>query len=215
MKTFAVIGLGRWGRAIAEKLRELNNEVLAIDMNQELIDDYGPVMTSAICGDARDEKVLKASGIKNVDTAIVALGGDIATSTIITLTLKELGVKKVIAKASNEIEVKILEKVGADRVLIPEQIMGRKLAQTLSSERFLDFIELSGEYGIVELGTPACWVGKSLSELNIRTKYHVNVIGIRSKQAVNVSLTADTIFQAEDVVIVLGANNQLDKIRKL
>lgn len=215
MKTFVVIGLGRFGRATAIKLKELGNEVLAIDDDQECIEDVADFVTHAACGDAKDERVLRSLGVENYDCAIVAIGGDLASSIVITLTLREMGMKKIIAKAANDLEKKALEKVGADQVIIPERIMGEKLAQTLSSESFLDFIELSEEYSVVELNAPEEWVGKSLAGLNIRSKYHVNIIGVRSQGKFNVSLTADFTFRTGDIAVVLGDRAALKKIRKL
>lgn len=215
MKTFVVIGLGRFGRATAIKLRELGNEVLAIDEDQEEIENIADYVTHAACGDAKDEKVLRSLGVQEYDCAIVAIGGDLASSIVITLTLREMGMKKIICKAADDLEKKALEKVGADQIIIPERIMGQKLAQTLSSERFLDFIELSDEYSVVELTVPTEWVGRSLVALNIRSKYNVNIIGVRSQGKFNVSLTADFAFREGDVAVILGAMSALKKIRKL
>lgn len=215
MKTFVVIGLGRFGTATAVKLRELGNEVLAIDLDKEVVNDIADYVTYAVVGDARDEKVLHSLGVKNYDCAVIAIGNDLAASAIITLCLKEQGMKKVICKAANDMEKIALEKIGADSVIIPERVMGQKLAKTLNSERFLDFIELSNEYGMVELSVPERWVGKSLKELNIRSKHSVNVIAVKRAGAMTVSLPADFCFDAGDTLIVLGANGDLDKIRKL
>lgn len=215
MKTFVVIGLGRFGTAAATKLRELGNEVLAIDTDEEAVNNIADYVTHAVVGDARDEKVLHSLGVKNYDCAVIAIGNDLAASALITLCLKEQGMKKVICKAGNDMEKKALEKIGADSVIIPERVMGQKLAKTLNSERFLDFIELSDEYGMVELTVPERWIGKSLKQLNIRSKHNVNVIAVKRDGDIIVSLIADFIFCAGDTLIVLGANSNLDKIRKL
>lgn len=215
MKTYVVIGLGRFGIATALKLRELGNEVLAIDTNAELVEDIADSVTYAVAGDAQDERVLHSLGVKNYDCAVVAIGNNFAASALITINLKELGMKKIICKAHNDMEKKALERIGADSVIIPERVMGQKLAQTLNAERFLDFIELSDEYGVAELTVPARWIGKSLKELNLRTKFHINVIAARRSGKIDVSLPADFSFQQDDVAIILGANADLDRIRKL
>lgn len=215
MRTFVVIGLGRFGTAAATKLRELGNEVLAIDTDEETVNNIADYVTHAVVGDARDERVLHSLGVKNYDCAVIAIGNDLAASALITLSLKEQGMKRVICKAGNDMEKTALEKIGADSVIIPERVMGQKLAKTLNSERFLDFIELSGEYGMVELTVPERWIGKSLKQLNIRSRHNVNVIAVRRKEKITASMSADFTFLADDVVIVLGANGDLDKIRRL
>lgn len=215
MKTYVVIGLGRFGVAAALKLQELGNEVLAIDTNAELVESISDSVTYAVVGDAQDERVLHSLGVKNYDCAVVAIGNDLAASVLITLNLKDLGMKKIICKAHDDLEKRALEKIGADRVIIPERVMGQKLAQTLNAERFLDFIELSEEYSVAELTAPARWVGHSLQELNLRNKYHINVIAAKRGGHVLVSLPAEFCFEQEDVVILLGANADLARIRKL
>ena len=170
-------------------------------------------MTYAVVADARDENVLRSLGVKNYDCAIVAIGTDLAASVITTLNLKELGVPQVICKATDETQKRALEKIGADRVLIPEREIGIKLAQTISSTSILDFIELSREYGIAELPTPAHWAGKTLRELNVRAKYGVNIIALKSGSKVNVSPAADAVLQADAVLVVVGTNEQLAKLK--
>ena len=160
MKTYIVIGLGRFGTSVATRLYELGNEVLAIDAKEENIQQISDRVTHAAVGDARDEAVLRALGVRNFECAIVAIGEDLAASILITLTLKELGVPAVICKASNEAYKRALEKVGADRVVIPEREMAAKLAQNLSCSNIQDFIELSDTYGIADVAVPESWVGK-------------------------------------------------------
>lgn len=212
-KTYVVIGLGKFGTAVAERLYELDNEVLAIDECTESVQRIENKVTYAIVADARDENVLRSLGVKNYDCAIVAIGTDLAASVITTLNLKELGVPQVICKATDETQKRALEKIGADRVLIPEREIGIKLAQTISSTSILDFIELSREYGIAELPTPAHWAGKTLRELNVRAKYGVNIIALKSGSKVNVSPAADAVLQADAVLVVVGTNEQLAKLK--
>ena len=212
-KTYVVIGLGKFGTAVAERLYELGNEVLAIDECTENVQRIEHSVTYAVVADARDENVLRSLGVKNYDCAIVAIGTDLAASVITTLNLKELGVTQVICKATDETQKRALEKIGADRVLIPERELGLKLAQTIASTSILDFIELSKEYGIAELPTPANWVGKTLRELNVRAKYGVNIIALKSGDKVNVSPAADVVLQADAFLVVVGTNEQLAKLK--
>ncbi len=215
MKTYLVIGLGRFGISVATRLCELGNEVLAIDASAEHIQQIANHVTHAVVGDARDEAVLQALGARNFDCAIVAIGGDLAASILVTLNLKELGVPAVICKASNEAYKKALERVGADRVVIPEREMALKLAQNLSSSSILDFIELSEDYGITEITAPASWVGKSIRELNVRAKYGVTVLAFKRGGPLDVLPGADDAIEDGMVLVVLGSNEQLARMQKL
>ncbi len=214
MKTYVVIGLGRFGTVVAARLYELGNEVLAIDPQAENIQHIADRVTHAAMGDARDEDVLRALGVGNYDCAIVAVGSDLAASILITLNLKDLGVPAVICKASSEGYKRALERVGADRVVIPEREMGVKLAQSLSSSSILDFIELSNEYGIAEIAVPPDWVGKSLRELDIRAHYGVTVLAFRKGEALNVQPDASEPIHEGTVAVVLGSNEQLSRLQK-
>lgn len=179
MKTFVVIGLGRFGTAVATELSNLGHEVLALDGSEENVQKVADRVTHAAAGDAKDPAVLRALGIRNYDCAIVAVGDDVGTSALITLNLKELGVKRIICKAQSHVHRKVLEKIGADRVVFPEHEMGVKLAQGLSSSNVLNFIELSDDYGIVEIAIPKEWQHKTIQELDVRKRYHVNIIAMR------------------------------------
>ena len=212
-KTYVVIGLGKFGTAVARRLFELGNEVLAIDDCAEKVQHIEHNVTYAVVADARDENALRSLGVKNYDCAIVAIGTDLAASVITTLNLKGLGVPHVICKATDDTQKQALEKIGADRVLIPEREIGIKLAQTISSSSILDFIELSNEYGIAELPTPAAWVGKTLRALNVRAKYGLNIIALKSAGKVDVSPAADVELQADAVLVVVGSNEQLNRLK--
>ena len=213
-KTYVVIGLGKFGTAVASRLFALGNEVLAIDMSAEKVQHAEPYVTCAVIGDARDEDVLRSLGVNNYDCAVVAIGTDLATSVIVTLNLKDLGLPRVLCKATDEIQKKALEKVGADRVVVPEREMGVKLAQALTSSSVLDFIELSSDYGIAEVAVPEKWVGKTLRELNIRAKHGVNIIAIRDGASINVTPDADQPLKAENVLVAVGKNEQLSGLQK-
>lgn len=214
MKTYIVIGLGRFGTAVATRLYEMGNEVLAIDAREENIQQISDRVTHAAVGDARDEAVLRALGVRNFECAIVAIGEDLAASILITLTLKELGVPAVICKASNEAYKRALEKVGADRVLIPEREMATKLAQNLSCSNILDFIELSDTYGIADVAVPDAWVGKSIRELNVRAKYGINVLAVKVNGKLQVMPSADAQMEPGTVLVAMGTNEQLAKLQK-
>ena len=214
MKTYVVIGMGRFGTAVANRLYELGNEVLVIDGRAEHIQHIADRVTHAVTGDATDEDVLRALGVGNYDCAIVAIGSDLAASILITLNLKDLGVPAVICKASDEGYKRALERVGADRVVIPERELGVKLAQNLTSSSILDFIELSPDYGVAEVTVPAEWAGKSLRELNIRAKYGVTVLAFREGDRLDVQPCPDEPVGPNTVVVALGSNEQLARLQK-
>ena len=217
MKPFVVSGLGRSGSAVATELSSLGHEVLALDDSEENVQKVADKVTHAVTGDARDPAVLRALGVRNYDCAVVAVGVDVGTSALITLNLKELGVRKVICKAQSHVHRKVLEKIGADRVVFPEHEMGVKLAQGLSSSNVLNFIELSEDFGIVETTVPRDWLGKNLAELNVRARYKVNIIAVRKKgqEAFNVTPGPSTIMEAGDTVVALGRTEDVNRLQDL
>ena len=215
MKSYIVIGLGRFGSQVARELCKLGCEVLAMDVSSELVSQIANDVTHAVTGDGQDKEVLRALGAAEFDCAIVAIGDDLAASVLVTMNLKELGLPQVICKASDETHRRVLKKQGADRVVIPEQEQASRLARSLSSHNVLDYIELSDEYGIVEVPAPASWSGKSLKELNVRAKLGVNILAIRRQGKINVSPTADFAFAAGDILVVLGDSAALKKVQKL
>lgn len=216
MKSYLVIGLGRFGTAVAAKLQELGNEVLAMDENEELVQRLSDQVTYAVVGDARDEEVLASLGVQNFDCAVVAIGEDLAASVLITLNLKALGVPQVICKARDDKQRRALEKIGADRVVIPEREMGMKLAQNLVSSSVLDYVELSKDCGIAEIMTPKSWVGKTMLELDVRKKYGVTVAAVRKADGdVSVFLDANYCLESEDELVVIGRNDDLVRVQKL
>ncbi len=217
MKTFLVIGLGRFGTAVATELCALGNEVLVMDTEEALVQAAAPQVTHAVTADGRDPEVLRELAARNFDCAIVAVGSDIGTSALITLNLKELGVEKVVAKAASHTHRKVLEKIGADRVVFPEYEMGVKLAHGLSSSNVLNFIELSDEASILEVSVPKDWVGKTLRELDVRNNYGVNIIAMRrgEKQKMAIAPAADEPLAATDVIVALGLDRDINRIQKL
>lgn len=213
MKTYVVIGMGRFGVQIARRLSELGNEVLAMDASPEKIQQIADEVTQAVVGDSRDAGVLRALGIQNMDCAIVAIGEDMAASVLTALNLKELGVPMVICKAKDENHKKILEKIGADRVVVPEWEYANKLAQGLCSSNVMEYIELSRDYGILEFGAPADWVGKTLRQLNVRAKMGVNILAIRRCEEIEVSFSADRVIEAGDTIVALGEYRALSAVQ--
>lgn len=214
MKTYVVVGLGRFGYSIARRLCELGNEVLAIDKNPDNIQQIANFVTQAVVGDAQDPDVLRALGIRNYDCAIVAIGKDLSASVLATLNFKELGVPLVVCKAHDENHRKVLEKIGADRVVVPEREFANKLAQGLSTANVLEYIELSSDYGISEFEAPAAWSGKSLRQLNVRAKAGVNIIAIRQQDRIRVSPDADYVISKEDTIVALGDYKALSAVQR-
>jgi len=215
MKSYIVIGLGLFGQAVARQLCMLGAEVLAMDVRAELVQQVSADVTHAVVADAQDKEVLRALGTREFDCAILAIGDDLAASVLITMNLKELGVPYIVCKAHDETHRKVLEKLGADRVVIPEQENAQRLGRSLFSHNVLEYIELSEEYGILEVPAPKSWIGKSLKELNVRAKLGVNVIAVESGKTTNISPSADYRIQAGDIMAVLGDNYALEAVQKL
>ncbi len=215
MKSYLVIGLGRFGQTLARQLCMLGAEVLAMDVRNDLVQQVAEDVTHAVVGDAQDKEVLRALGVRNFDCAIIAIGSDLAASVLTTMNLKELEVPYIICKAHDETHRRVLEKLGVDRVIIPEQENAQRLARSLNSHNVLDYIELSEDYGILEVPAPKSWVGKTLKELNVRAKLGVNIIAVENGKVTNVSPSADYLIQAGDIMVVLGDNYSLEAVQKL
>ena len=215
MKSYFVIGLGLFGQAVARQLCMLGAEVLVMDVRSDLVQQVSGDVTHAVVGDAQDKEVLRALGAREFDCAILAIGDDLAASVLITLNLKELGVPYLVCKAHNETHRRVLEKLGADRVVIPEQEHAQRLGRSLHSHNVLEYIELSEEYGILEIPAPKAWVGKTLKELNVRAKLGVNIIAVGNGKSTNVSPAADYQIREADMLAVLGDNYALEAVQKL
>jgi len=213
-KEFVVIGLGRFGGSICQELMKLGAEVLAIDKDEDLVNEYSNIVTHAVVGDAVDENVLKSLGIWNFDHVIVSIGNDIQASILTTLILKELGVKKVTSKALNDYHAKVLEKIGADQVVHPERDMGRRLAHNLVSNNVLDYLELSDKHRLVEITASRKMEGYSIIDLDIRAKYGVNIVAIKRDNELIVSPQASEVIQKGDVLIVIGSNDDINRFEK-
>ena len=215
MKSYVVIGMGRFGSEVARRLCELGCEVLAIDSRNELIQPMSDVVTQAVVADARDKEVLRALGVKDFDCAVVAIGGSLADSVLATMNLKELGVKHIVCKAHDDTHRQVLMKLGADQVVIPEQENALRLARSLSSFNVLDYIELSDDYGIIDVPAPKSWVGKTLKQLNVRAELGVNILAVKQDGKINVSPSADYEIRQGDVMVVLGDTAALKAVQKL
>ena len=215
MKSYIVIGLGRFGQTLARQLCALGAEVLAIDKRGDLVQQVADDVTHAVVGDGQDKEVLRALGARNFDCAIIAIGSNLASSVLTAMNLKELGVPYVICKAHDETHRKVLEKLGVDRVVIPEQENADRLAKSLSSTNVLDYIVLSNEYGIIEVPVPKVWVGKSLKELNVRAKLGINILAIKHDGMTDVSPAADYVLSGDAIMLVLGNTKALDAVQKL
>lgn len=215
MKSYIVIGLGRFGETLAKQLCQLGAEVLAMDVRNDLVQQVANDVTHAVVGDAQDKEVLRALGVRDFDCAIVAIGDDLAASVLTVMNLKELEVPYVVCKAHDETHRRVLEKLGVDRVVIPEKENAVRLARGLHSHNVLDYIELSEDYGILEIPAPKSWVGRTLKELNVRAKLGVNIIAVESGKKTNVSPAAEYRIAAEDILVVLGENNALEAVQNL
>ncbi|MGR6836053.1 potassium channel family protein [Syntrophomonas erecta] len=214
-KQFVVIGLGRFGYSLLEELIRLGHQVLAIDNNEDRIDYVAAIATHAVQADAMDEKVLKALDVASFDAVIVGIGGDIEASILTSITLKELGVRKIIAKAQNHMHGKVLEKLGIDMVIYPERDMALRLACNLVSNSIIEQIQLSSDYGILELITPVSFVGRSLEEIAIRQRMDITIIAIRSGQEIIISPHAQQRIKKDDILVALGPTRRLEKLGEM
>lgn len=215
MKRVVVIGLGIFGFNIAKDLYENGFEVVAVDKNKEAIQKIRGFSTKAVLADGTDKEVIESIGIQPDDVVIVSFGEDLAASTLITLHLKEIKVKNIIVKAPNEDHKHVLEKVGATEVIIPERAMADKVAKSLISPNVLDYIPLSEDYTISELVPPASFFGKTIGELHLRTKYHVEVIAVREMLPDQIKMVprADFVIKDSDVLVVIGKEKDIQKIK--
>ena len=211
-KDFVVFGLGKFGRSVAQTLAANGCDVLAIDQNEETIQDVSEFVTHAVQADVTDADALTALGVRNFDVAVVAISNDMQSSIMATILAKEMGVGYVVAKAQNDIHKRVLEKVGADRVIFPEREIGVRIANNLTSDSFVDFIELSDDFSIVELEVKEQWKGKTLRELDMRNAYGLNVIGMRQGATMTITPGPDKLLELGEILIVIGSNTNLMKL---
>lgn len=211
-KQFVVIGLGRFGMAVAKTVYDLGHDVLVIDKDEDMIQEISDSVTHAVQMDATDENALRTLGIRNFDVAVVTIGSNIQASIMVTLLVKELGIKYVIAKGNTDLHAKVLYKIGADRVILPEKDMGVRVAHNLVSSSILDYIELSPEYSIMEIEAIDEWVNKALKDIKLRSKYGINVVAIKKGEDINVSPSADDVIGKKDIIVAIGSADELSKL---
>lgn len=215
MKSYVIIGLGLFGLESAISLYEQGADVLVIDTNEALINENANKVGRAIIADAKKREVLRQLGVDKYDCAIVATTSDLATSVLVTMNLKTLGIKEIICKVQNEMDMEVLEAIGATTVIIPEKIAADRLCRKLIQPNVLEYVELSDKHGIIEIETPKSWVGKSIIDLNIRAKYGVNVIAIKRGKDIEVSFSPQEAISKDDVLVILGDNKALNKLQGL
>ena len=212
MKQFIVLGLGRFGSAVATTLVELGHEVLGVDNDEERVNDLKDKITQAVQADITEERVLKELGVKNFDAAIVSIATDLEASILVTMMLKEMGLKYIIAKAQNNLHAKILKKIGVDKVVFPERDMGARIARRLITPNIKDYVELEPNYNIMEIKALPEFVDKSLSELDMRNKYGINVLAIKRDSIFNISPRAEDIIKKDDFLIVIGETKKITEL---
>jgi len=212
MKQFIVLGLGKFGSAVATTLVELGHEVLGVDNDEERVDALKDKITQAVQADITEEKVLKELGVKNFDAAIVSITTDLEASILVTMMLKEMGLKYIIAKAQNNLHAKVLEKIGVDKIVFPERDMGARIARSLITPNIKDYIELEPDYSIIEIEALPEFVDKTLSELDLRNKYGINVLAIKRNNSFNISPQAKDIIKKGDLLIVIGETKKITEL---
>ena len=214
-KQFAIIGLGRFGTSMASALHKMGYDVLAIDKDEQKVQEISDEVTHVVQADTTDEDALLALGIRNFDVVVVSIGEDIQANVLTTLQLKELGVPYIVAKARNPLHGKMLEKIGADRVVYPERDMAQRVAHNLISTNVLDYIELSPKFSIAEINAPRFLVDKSLAEADIRVKYGINVVAIKRDDVLIVPPLPSEKIRETDIIVVVGSNDGVQRLEEL
>ena len=211
-KQYLVIGCGRFGSSVAKKMCQLGNEVMVIDKDEDSINNIAELVTHTAIVDVTEERDLKSIGLGNFDVVIVAISSDIRASIMATVMAKEMGVPKVVCKAKDELQAKVLYKIGADKVVFPERDMGIRLAYNLASENILDQINLDPEYSIMEIVTPHNWVGKTIIELNLRAKYDITVLAVKTQSGLKVMPSPNYKMQEKNILIIIGNTDKISDI---
>lgn len=212
MKSILLVGLGRFGRHIAEKLYELDHQVMAIDRKEERVDAVMPFVTNGQIGDSTNEDFLLSLGIGNFDVCIVAIGDDFQSSLETTSLLKEMGAKLVVSRAAGDVQAKFLLRNGADEIVYPERQLANWTAIRYSSDHIFDYIELDEEHAIFEIQVPKEWIGKTVGELDIRKKYNINIMALKQEGKLELSITPDTSIAEGQTMLVLGRNKEVQKV---
>ena len=211
-KQYLVIGCGRFGSSVAKKMCQLGNEVMVIDKDEDSINNIAELVTHTAIVDVTEERDLKSIGLGNFDVVIVAISSDVRASIMATVMAKEMGVPKVVCKAKDELQAKVLYKIGADKVVFPERDMGIRLAYNLASENILDQINLDPEYSIMEIVTPQNWVGKTIIELNLRAKYDITVLAVKTQSGLKVMPSPNYKMQEKNILIIIGYTDKISDI---
>ncbi|MDD2429005.1 MAG: TrkA family potassium uptake protein [Eubacteriales bacterium] len=212
MKSILIIGVGRFGRHLALDFMELGNEVMIVDQDEAVIESLSGQVTTAQIGDCKDEHVMRSLGVNNFDLCFVTVSSDFQSSLEVTSLLKECGAKYVVSKADREIHEKFLLRNGADEVIHPERDMARKASRRFSARNAFDYLELTSEYALFEIKMPGAWVGKSVRELAVRTKYGINVIATKINMRVTPLVNADHVFKEDEHLIITGDQKEVVKI---
>jgi trk system potassium uptake protein TrkA len=212
MKSVLVIGLGRFGRNLADKMRELGNDVMIVDKDEKLVNEMAPRFTDSHIGDCTSEAVIRSLGVKQMDCCFVSIGEDFQSSLVITSLLKRAGAKHVIAKANQEIQAELLEQIGADEVVYPEKEIAEKLAIRYNSNNIFDYIQLTSDYSIYEIPIMSTWVGKTILEIDVRRKHGINIIAVKTGEVLQPSPKADYVFGKNDHVVVIGKSGDVFKV---
>lgn len=213
MKSILIIGMGRFGQHLCRKLMELENEVMIVDQKEETLEELLPYVTNAKVGDCTKVEVLKSFGIRNFDVCIVCIGTNFQSSLEITSSLKELGAKRVISKATRDVHAKFLLRNGADEVIYPDRDLAERLAVRVTANHVFDYIEM-GDYGIYEIPPLKEWLGKSIKEVNFRVKYHVNILGTKRNGETNLLPPAEHMFREDEHLMVIGQKKDVEFILK-
>lgn len=211
-KQFAVIGLGRFGESLIRELRKMHHQVLAIDINEDRIEDISGIATHAVQADATDEKTLKALDINSFHAVIVGIGGDLEASILTVLTLQELGVKTIYVKAQNAMHGKVLQKMGIPRIIYPERDMALRLAKSLVSSSIIEQIEISSEYGVTEFRAPKTFSGRSLAQLRLPNKYNITILAVKSGENIKITPPANYVINEDDILVGFGTNDFIEKL---
>lgn len=212
-KSYAVFGLGRYGRAVARELIDNGAEVIAVDSNSKIVEDLVGEFPICKCADITDYEVIKQLGISNVDTVVIAIASDFESGVMATMLCKEAGVGQVIVKCSSEIHRTILEKVGADIVVFPENDSGIRLAKNILSSGFIDIADISEDISIIEISARGEWIGKSLAELELRKKHSINVVAINKQGNTEIDIRPDTVIEEDMKMIVIASKKEIDKLK--
>ncbi len=211
-KSYAVFGLGRYGRYVAKELIDNGAEVIAVDNNYKIVEECSGEFPICKCADVTDYDTIRQLGIPNVDTVIIAIAGQLEASVMATMLCKEAGVEQVIVKCGSDMHRAVLEKVGADMVVFPEKDSGIRLAKNILSSGFVDIADISEDISIIELSPKSEWIGKSLRELELRKKHSINVIALNKEGDIEITISPDTVIESNTKLIIIASKKQIDKI---